>query len=103
MQMKAQRNSDRKPGSRQRLRELLSWLWLEQTPLVIRKVVVAVIGVTVLLIGIALIVLPGPAVIVIPIGLAILASEFVWARRAFKRGRIFVKRAKRTVMGSPAK
>ncbi len=36
---------------------------------------------TVLLIGIALLVLPGPAFIVIPIGLAILATEFVWARR----------------------
>ena len=36
---------------------------------------------TVLLIGIAMIVLPGPAVVVIPIGLAILATEFVWARK----------------------
>ncbi len=41
----------------------------------------AVIGITVLLIGIALLVLPGPAVVVIPIGLAILATEFAWARR----------------------
>ena len=31
--------------------------------------------------GIAMIVLPGPAVIVIPIGLAILATEYAWARR----------------------
>jgi hypothetical protein len=35
---------------------------------------------TVLIIGIALIVLPGPAVVVIPLGLAILATEFMWAR-----------------------
>jgi len=33
------------------------------------------------LIGIALIVLPGPAFIVIPIGLSILATEFLWAKR----------------------
>jgi tellurite resistance protein TerC len=28
-----------------------------------------------------MIVLPGPAVVVIPIGLAILATEFIWAKR----------------------
>ncbi len=46
-----------------------------------RRVVVSVVGMTVLLIGIAMIVLPGPAVVVIPIGLAILATEYAWARR----------------------
>ena len=50
-----------------------------------RKPVVAVIGGTVVLIGIAMIVLPGPAFIVIPLGLAILATEFLWARRWLKR------------------
>ncbi len=40
-----------------------------------------VIGFTVLVIGVVMIVLPGPAVVVIPIGLAILATEFVWAKR----------------------
>ncbi len=39
----------------------------------------AIVGGTVLLVGIAMIVLPGPAFIVIPLGLAILATEFVWA------------------------
>jgi tellurite resistance protein TerC len=50
-----------------------------------RKVIVAVVGSTVLAIGVALIVLPGPAVIVIPAGLTILATEFVWARRLLRR------------------
>ncbi len=50
-----------------------------------RRVVVAVIGSTVLLAGIFMIVLPGPAVIVVPAGLAILASEFVWARRLLRK------------------
>jgi hypothetical protein len=45
-----------------------------------KRLVVIVFGVTVLLIGLALTVLPGPAFIVIPLGLVILASEFVWAR-----------------------
>ena len=46
-----------------------------------RKLVVAVIGLTVLLIGIVMIIGPGPAFIVIPCGLAIRATEFVWAKR----------------------
>jgi tellurite resistance protein TerC len=46
-----------------------------------RRVIIFVFGMTVLLIGIAMIVLPGPAIVVIPIGLAILATEYAWARR----------------------
>lgn len=50
-----------------------------------RRIVVAVVGTTVLLIGIALLVLPGPAMVVIPIGLAILGFEFAWARHWLHR------------------
>lgn len=46
-----------------------------------RRIAVLIVGMTVLLIGIAMIVLPGPAFIVIPVGLAILATEYAWARR----------------------
>jgi uncharacterized protein (TIGR02611 family) len=46
-----------------------------------RRVVILVVGSTVMLIGVALLVLPGPAFVVIPLGLAILATEFAWARR----------------------
>lgn len=46
-----------------------------------RKILVLVAGVTVVGIGIVMIVAPGPAVIVIPAGLALLATEFIWARR----------------------
>jgi len=45
-----------------------------------RQVVVAVVGGTVLIIGIIMIVTPGPAIVVIPLGLGILATEFIWAR-----------------------
>jgi tellurite resistance protein TerC len=58
----------------------------------LRKIIIAVIGTTILVIGIALLVLPGPAFIVIPIGLAILASEFIWARRVIERGRAFLNK-----------
>jgi Putative transmembrane protein (PGPGW) len=56
----------------------------------LRKLIVAIIGGTVLAIGIALIVLPGPAFIVIPTGLAILATEFAWARSAINRAKAVV-------------
>ncbi len=54
-------------------------------PRPLRRFFIALIGGTVVLIGIAMIVLPGPAVVVIPAGLAILATEFIWARRALRR------------------
>ncbi|OGW34914.1 MAG: hypothetical protein A2010_04685 [Nitrospirae bacterium GWD2_57_9] len=64
-----------------------------------RKIVVAVIGATVLLAGFAMIVLPGPAFIVIPAGLAILATEFVWARRLLRKAKKKVRQI-RNGMGS---
>ena len=52
---------------------------------------VAIIGGTVLLLGIALIVLPGPAFLVIPAGLAILATEFAWAKIWIDKVRAIVR------------
>jgi len=46
-----------------------------------RKVVIGIVGGTVVLFGVAMLVLPGPAFVVIPAGIAILALEFAWARR----------------------
>jgi uncharacterized protein (TIGR02611 family) len=43
------------------------------------------VGFTVLLAGLAMFVLPGPAFLVIPIGLAILALEFTWAETMLER------------------
>jgi len=51
----------------------------------VRRLIIGVVGFTILLIGIALLVLPGPAFIVIPVGLALLATEFVWARKLLKK------------------
>lgn len=45
------------------------------------RLVYAIAGLTILGIGIAMVALPGPAVLVIPIGLAILSLEFAWAER----------------------
>ena len=46
-----------------------------------RRIVIAVIGSTILVVGILMLVAPGPATLVIPIGLAVLSVEFAWARR----------------------
>jgi tellurite resistance protein TerC len=61
----------------------------------VRKVVVAVVGGTVILIGICLLVLPGPAFLVIPAGLAILATEFVWARRWINKAKAMLQKVKK--------
>jgi uncharacterized protein (TIGR02611 family) len=58
----------------------------------IKRLIIGVIGFTVLLIGIILTILPGPAFIVIPAGLAILATEFAWARRLLKKVRQQIKK-----------
>jgi tellurite resistance protein TerC len=68
------------------MKRLFSGLNVENIK-VVRHVIVSVVGATVLLIGIALLVLPGPAFIVIPVGLAILATEYAWARRWLKKAR----------------
>jgi uncharacterized protein (TIGR02611 family) len=57
----------------------------------VRRVIVTVVGATVMLIGIALVVLPGPAFVVIPVGLAILATEYAWARRWLRKVRRMAK------------
>ncbi len=51
----------------------------------VKRIIVTIIGFTLLIIGIAMMILPGPALLVIPLGLAILASEYIWARRLMKK------------------
>ena len=46
-----------------------------------RRVIKIVVGFTVLAGGVAMLVLPGPGILTIMAGLAILAAEFLWARR----------------------
>jgi tellurite resistance protein TerC len=53
----------------------------------VKRIAVAVIGFTVILVGVALLMLPGPGLVTIALGLAILATEFVWARSWLNRAR----------------
>ena len=57
-----------------------------------RRIIIGVVGATVLLIGIILIVTPGPAFVVIPAGLAILSLEFAWARHWLRKLRESISR-----------
>lgn len=48
----------------------------------LRRVAVTLLGFLVLVVGLVLLALPGPGLLVVALGLAILATEFVWAWRA---------------------
>lgn len=56
-------------------------LFVRMTLRQIRRLAILVCGLTVMLIGVVMFVTPGPGLLVLPLGLAILAIEFVWARR----------------------
>ena len=51
----------------------------------LKLVITTVVGFTVIAIGVAMLVLPGPGLVVIGLGLLILSAEFVWAKRALDR------------------
>lgn len=74
-----------------RIKTAIGW---SDLPAGFRKLIVGVIGITILLIGVAMVVLPGPAFIVIPVGFGILATEFAWARRAVRRARVMIAKAR---------
>jgi uncharacterized protein (TIGR02611 family) len=49
------------------------------------RVLFVLCGVVVTIAGVAMLALPGPAFVVIPIGLAMLAMEFTWAEKALEK------------------
>ena len=50
-----------------------------------RRVIILIVGVTIILFGIALIFLPGPGLLIIVAGLAFLSSEYLWAKKALQK------------------
>jgi uncharacterized protein (TIGR02611 family) len=64
------------------------------------RFVVAIFGFLVVLAGLAMLVLPGPGLLVIAIGLGILALEFVWAERLLARTVVKMEEAADTVKRS---
>ena len=63
-------------------------------PLAVRALYV-VVGFTLLAVGAAMLVLPGPAFVVIPVGLAVLSLEFAWAERLLHRALVQGEAARR--------
>jgi tellurite resistance protein TerC len=51
----------------------------------LKLIITTVVGFTVIALGAAMLVLPGPGLVVIGLGLLILSAEFVWAKRALDR------------------
>jgi tellurite resistance protein TerC len=65
-----------------------------------KRIVVFVLGGSALLVGVLLLVLPGPGLLVIFGGLTLLATEFVWARLWLRRLRVSTRRAGRRLRAS---
>ncbi|MCD0448851.1 TIGR02611 family protein [Actinocorallia sp. API 0066] len=58
------------------------------------RIGVFTVGATVLVAGVLMMVLPGPGILAIVVGFAILATEFVWAQRALGKAKAAAERAK---------
>ncbi|HET6654046.1 MAG TPA: TIGR02611 family protein [Nocardioides sp.] len=58
------------------------------------KLIVGVVGTLVTIIGVVMLVTPGPAFVLIPLGLAILSTEFEFARRWLRWARRKAEQAK---------
>ena len=76
------------------LQKIRHWLRLDKFHPTIRKLVVGIVGGIFFTAGVVMLITPGPAIVFIPLGLLLLASEFKWAERwaqklmtALERGR----------------
>ena len=63
------------------------------------RMIILVVGLTIVAAGVAMFVLPGPGIIVLLAGLALLATEFVWARLLLQRARRYAEKAKDKALG----
>ncbi len=78
------------------LNNVLKKLHIEDVPKV-RKVIVGVVGWFVIAVGVVLIFIPGPAIVVIPAGFAILAMEYDWAKKWVHKACVLLKEWKAKV------
>ena len=84
----------------QRMQKVRHWLRLDKMPKMVRIAVVSVVGGVFLVGGVVMIVTPGPAFVLIPAGLAMLALEFQWAERLLLRALAYAQRARDKVRSS---
>lgn len=67
----------------------------------VKRSVITVVGVLIVLAGIALMPLPGPGILVVVVGLAVLATEYAWARRALRTAKKQAVKAQEEAVASP--
>jgi uncharacterized protein (TIGR02611 family) len=74
------------------LRAVIVWIGRSS-----KRIAVTVVGFTLVLAGLAMLVLPGPGLLVIVAGFAVLATEYAWARRALDETKRRARQAARKV------
>jgi uncharacterized protein (TIGR02611 family) len=94
------------PRARDLLDRLDAWSGRSRVRKVLVRLGVTVAGPLVVLAGVAMLVLPGPGLVVIALGLALLALEYEWARAVLGllgRAGVRVRRAVLPKDGSPGR
>jgi intracellular septation protein A len=66
-----------------------------------KRFAVTLLGVALLALGAAMMVLPGPGILVIVGGLALLATEYVWARKMLKTAQAQAEKVQEAAVASP--
>jgi len=86
-------------------RGVVGWVWFPFRVVIHfigrswKRIAVTVAGAALLLAGVAFLVLPGPGLLFIIAGLAVLATEYVWAQRALRYAKDKAQQAKDKVLG----
>lgn len=85
--------------------KIVDWVWFPFR-VVIRfimtsgkRIAVTVVGLVLLVLGLVMMVTPGPGILLIIAGLAVLATEYVWAQRALQFAKDKAQQAKDKVLG----
>ncbi|MGH8014045.1 MAG: PGPGW domain-containing protein [Candidatus Binataceae bacterium] len=69
--------------------------WIIRNLKQMKRLLIFVAGITVLILGIVMLVVPGPGLLTVALGLGILATEFFWAQRLLG----YVRHAGRKIAG----
>ena len=62
-----------------------------------KRIAVTVVGAALVVLGLAMLVLPGPGLLVVFAGFAVLATEYVWAATAVERAKALGTAAKNRI------
>jgi len=69
----------------------------------VKRFAVTIAGVALLAVGLAMMVLPGPGILLIVAGLAVLATEYVWARTLLVKARKQAEAVQEAAVASPTR